>query len=124
MRDPASSADGVWRALHEVLDPCLAAGGHRVSVVDLGLITRVEAGASTLEIGITFTEVGCPFTHRVIDRIECELRKLEQFETIRVVPEWLPGWTPQRMNATARRALGDGRLALRQHLDTQRAKRA
>ncbi len=35
--------DEVLRALDEILDPCLVAAGHRISIVDMGLITRVES---------------------------------------------------------------------------------
>ena len=105
--------DAVWSALNEVADPCMAAGGHRVSIVDLGLITGVESTGRHLDIGITFTEVGCPFTHRVIDEIETRVNKLMMFESVKVTPGWLPGWTPGRMNDVARTALKSSQLQLR-----------
>lgn len=105
--------DAVWSALNEVADPCMAAGGHRVSIVDLGLITGVESTGRHLDIGITFTEVGCPFTHRVIDEIETRVNKLMMFESVKVTPGWLPGWTPARMNDVARTALKSSQLQLR-----------
>ncbi len=116
MREPCA-VEAVWEALGTVMDPCCAAGGHRISIVDLGLISRVDVIADTVEIGITFTEVGCPFTHRVIDRIESSVLALDCFRAVQVVPEWKPAWTPERMNEHARSALGESRGALRLRLE-------
>lgn len=110
--EQTTGPDAVWAALERVVDPCLAAAGHRISVVGLGLITRVDELGDQLEIGITFTEVGCPFTHRVIDRIEQEMATLGGYAGVRVVPEWRPGWTPERLAPEARAALGDSRRLL------------
>jgi len=118
MTETAEREDAVWVALAEVLDPCMAAGGHRVSVVDLGLITRVNLDSEGVEIGITFTEVGCPFTHRVIDRIESTVLGLGFFKSVRVTPEWQPGWTPERMNKVALNALQSGRQKLGRHFQS------
>jgi metal-sulfur cluster biosynthetic enzyme len=108
--------DEVLRALDEILDPCLVAAGHRISIVDMGLITRVEITGEAIEVGVTFTEVGCQFTHRVIHRIETQIQALERFKKIRVVPEWLPGWSPDRMNESARTALSESQDRLQRLL--------
>lgn len=117
MRSTEEQIQAVWGALNEVADPCMAAGGHRVSIVDLGLITGVESTGQHLDIGITFTEVGCPFTHRVIDEIENRINELMLFESVQVTPGWLPGWTPDRMNDVAKAALKNGQLRLRNVLE-------
>lgn len=103
-------APDVRAALHEVMDPCLVAAGHPMSILDLGLITRVREDAGTIEIGITFTEVGCQFTHRVMTSIEDRIRALGRHHDVRVVPDWRPGWTELRMGDRARAALANGRL--------------
>ena len=100
----------VWVALQAVMDPCLAASGHPMSVLDLGLISGVTEDGQTIEVRITFTEVGCQFTHRVISSIEDRLLALDRFRHVRVVPEWRPGWTEERMTEHARSALAQGRL--------------
>ena len=103
-------APDVWAALQGVMDPCLAASGHPMSVLDLGLISGVTEDGETIEVRITFTEVGCQFTHRVISSIEDRLLGLDRFRHVRVVPEWRPGWTEARMTEQARAALAQGRL--------------
>ena len=114
-------AEDVEAALGEVFDPCLLAAGHRMSVLALGLISRVEETASRIEVGITFTEVGCQFTHRVILSIEERLRSLGRFAEVRIVPDWSRAWTPERMQPGARRALDEGRVRLAGRLGAQLA---
>lgn len=100
----------VRAALDGVMDPCLAAAGHALSVLDLGLITRIRDEEGVIEIGITFTEVGCQFTHRVMVSIEDRVRALGRHHDVRIVPDWKPGWTEARMGERARSALANGRL--------------
>ena len=52
--------DALWNALADIRDPCMSAAGLDLSVVDLGLITRVDVSDNLIEIGITFTSVGVP----------------------------------------------------------------
>ena len=112
-------ANDVEAALDEVFDPCLLAAGHRMSVLALGLISRVQESTSGIEVGITFTEVGCQFTHRVMLSIEERLRSLGRFDEVRIVPDWSSAWTPERMRADARQALDEGRVRLAGRLGAQ-----
>jgi metal-sulfur cluster biosynthetic enzyme len=112
-------ADDVREALDGVLDPCLLAAGHKMSVLGLGLISRVEERGCGIEIGITFTEVGCQFTHRVIAAIEDRVIALGRFDDVRVLPDWSLPWTPERMEPGARAALDDGRVLLARRLGFQ-----
>lgn len=109
-------ADDVRAALDGVLDPCLLAAGHRMSVLGLGLISRVAESVEGIEIGITFTEVGCQFTHRVIASIEDRVAAIGRFDEVRVLPDWSVPWTPERMQAGARTALEEGRVRLASRL--------
>lgn len=112
-------ADDVREALDDVLDPCLLAAGHQMSVLGLGLISRVEEQAGDIEVAITFTEVGCQFTHRVIASIEDRLERLGRFNQVRVRPDWSVPWTPGRMEPGPREALEAGRVRLAGRLGLQ-----
>lgn len=114
--NPVECAPDVWAALQGVMDPCLAASGHPMSILDLGLVSGVTEEGETIELRITFTEVGCQFTHRVISSIEDRLLALDRFRHVRVVPEWRPGWTEERMTEQARAALAQGRLHMRKRI--------
>ena len=66
MSDRSGPLGEVWRAIDRVMDPCLAAGGHRVSVVVNGEPYEREVEPRLLlsdflrhELGLTGTHIGC-----------------------------------------------------------------
>ena len=97
-----NSIQDVWRALSDVKDPCNVLSGHDLSIVDMGLINRVETSDDWIEIGITFTEPGCVFGYRIIEDIEDLTAKLSGVSEIRVVPEPFPLWDESRLSLKAR----------------------
>lgn len=84
-----------------VIDPELG-----VPITDLGLVYRVEATASGVEVDITTTTPVCPlgeYLRRVVGAAVVEATGMEAVK-VDIVHD--PPWTPDRMNETARRLLG------------------
>ncbi|TQF00623.1 MAG: metal-sulfur cluster assembly factor [Spiribacter salinus] len=100
-------------ALREVRDPCMTAAGLNLSIVDLGLLRAVRVDADRIEVDVTFTEPGCPFSHRLLDDLHRVLDGLPEAERTRLNIVWSPPWTPADMTATARGQFD----AARQQLD-------
>jgi len=107
------TVEAVYEALDTVKDPCMVAGGHDLSVLDLGLVYGVEVqGDGRVRVDMTLTEVGCIFTHRVFGEVYDAVEALPGAEEVEVVPRWSPVWTPERLNPKARRALEGSRNAM------------
>jgi ring-1,2-phenylacetyl-CoA epoxidase subunit PaaD len=89
----------VWEALAEVPDPEIPV----VSVVDLGLVHRVELGGGRLRVELLPTFVGCPalelIRRSVADRLAGMATEVEVEMTF-AVP-----WTSDRITAEGRRKL-------------------
>jgi len=89
----------VWEALAEVPDPEIPV----VSVVDLGLVHRVELGGGRLRVELLPTFVGCPalelIRRSVADRLAGMAPEVEVEMTF-AVP-----WTSDRITAEGRRKL-------------------
>jgi len=98
----ADAVEAVRRALTEVKDPCNVLSGHDLSIVDMGLINRVEARGHGVEVGITFTEPACLFGYRIIEDIEDLAAGLPGVAEIRVVPEPFPLWDASRLSPKAK----------------------
>ena len=92
----------VWHALDRVKDPCNVLSGHDLSIVDMGLINRVEAQGRVIEIGVTFTAPGCLFAYRIIEDMEDLCESLPSVREIRVIPEPFPLWDESRLSSRAR----------------------
>ncbi|MBD3422590.1 MAG: DUF59 domain-containing protein [Chitinivibrionales bacterium] len=93
--------DKVMDALRNVIDP---EWGY--SLVDLGLIYRVEAVEERIEIDYTLTDPGCP----VADEIYYEIIKYvyQKTDNPRIVAKlvWTPSWGPEFMSEEARLEFG------------------
>ena len=95
----------VWEALAEVPDPEIPV----VSVVDLGLVHRVELDHGRLRVELLPTFVGCPalelIRRSVADRLAGMATEVEVEMTF-AVP-----WTSDRITAEGRRKLHDSGFA-------------
>ena len=78
-----STAEEVWEALKEVLDP-----EYPISLVDLGLIRGVEVDGSTARIKLTYTCLGCPATEMIQDDIRDRLLRMEGIEEVEIEEVW------------------------------------
>lgn len=84
-----------------MLDPELG-----ISVVDLGLVYRLEADAGAIDVDLTMTTPACPLGEHIARQAEARLAALPgvTHATVRLV--WEPPWTAERMSPAAREALG------------------
>jgi metal-sulfur cluster biosynthetic enzyme len=98
--DPLTIA--VWEAVNRIKDPCHALMGHDVSIVDLGLINRVDLVGDCLEVGITFTDTSCTFAYKIINALEDLAPTLPGVSSVKVTTETYPLWTEARLSPRAR----------------------
>ena len=101
---PAAAAidlDAVHRALAEVMDPELP----MLSVVDLGIVHRVEvdAGDGTIQVEILPTFVGCPALELIKAAIAARLAAFGR--PVEVVATFEVPWTSERISPAGRAAL-------------------
>jgi len=86
--------DALWDALGNVLDPEMG-----VSVVDLGLVRRVQAQNGDARIELIFTSPDCPFAGELIEQIRRTASNVEgiQHVSVHVLDEpW--SWDYVRLN--------------------------
>ncbi len=96
-----------WRRIQRIEDPCHALSDYPLSIADLGIVNRIEAVGADVEVGLTYTEMGCTFAHRIVARLEDELRAITGVREVRVVYEPFPPWSPERLSERARGVYAD-----------------
>ena len=94
----------------------MGAAGLDLSIVDLGLIYGVEIDDGLVNIEMTFTEIGCVFTHVIGSGVHDAVGALPGVERVELTPRWLPLWTEDRVNEKASRALSGNRSAMLQKM--------
>ncbi len=111
------SVEAVYEALDTVKDPCMGAAGLDLSIVDLGLVYGVEVQNGAVNVEITFTEIGCIFTHVIGSGVHDVVGALPGVESVELTPRWLPLWTEDRVNEKASEALSRNRDAMLQKME-------
>jgi metal-sulfur cluster biosynthetic enzyme len=95
------SREEVMDVLKNVEDPELA-----FSIVDLGLVYRVDINETAIEVDFTLTYPGCPAEDIIRKDIIETLRDAFGLVDVTATTVWSPMWGPERMSEEARVALG------------------
>lgn len=98
---PPLTPDLVTDALREVIDPEIG-----LDVVELGLVYGVDVDAGRVHVRMTMTTPACPLGEQIVGDAEEVIQRLAGARSVEVELVWDPPWTPQRMSANAREALG------------------
>jgi len=96
----------VRAALARIPDPELPV----LSIVDLGIIHRVDVGPDAIDVAILPTFVGCPALDVIRSTIGDRLGK-EFGRTVRVATTFERPWTSDRISAAGREALRQAGIA-------------
>lgn len=99
----------IWQRICSIEDPCHVLADYPLTLVDLGVINRVDLDQGYVEVGLTYTEVGCTFAPRILQRLEEEVMAVPGIESMDVVYEPFPPWSPDRMSPRAQRLYAERR---------------
>ena len=92
----------ILEALRTVIDPELG-----VSIVDLGLVYRVEIDGARVRVEMTMTSPACPLRDYIKDLVVTAIaERAAALEDIEIVIVTEPPWTSEMMSDAARRQLG------------------
>ena len=96
------TTDTIREALGTVLDPEL-----RIDVISLGLVYEVRIdNDKDIYVKLTLTTPGCPLIDFFLLDINKKLKSLEGVGEVKVDLTFDPPWTPDKMSAEAKAALG------------------
>lgn len=88
----------VTAALRAVFDPEMG-----MSIVDLGLVYRIDVDERLVRITMTLTSPGCPLHDAMAEWVREVVERIPGVEGAMVVLTFEPPWTPDRMSRAARR---------------------
>lgn len=99
----------VLERLGTVVDPCMEAAGLGLSLVDLGIVRRVEVSEREIAVELGLTEPGCGFTHALVTSVEDALAELDHGRELNVSFNWSVPWTETMMTDAGRAVFGAAR---------------
>ncbi|WP_203114565.1 1,2-phenylacetyl-CoA epoxidase subunit PaaD [Alicyclobacillus sp. TC] len=94
-------SQAVWKHLENIADPELPA----VSLVDLGIVHRVETEENRVKVELLPTFIGCPALSVIADVVARELRSLDGVESVDVQFVYDTLWTSERLTERGKLAL-------------------
>ena len=83
-----------------------------INLVDLGVIYRVAEQDGLVEVDLTFTAMGCPASHFILEDVRERLLREEGVREVRIDVVWNPPWTVARVTEAGRDALESWGLAV------------
>ena len=90
----------ILKKLAQVMNPEL-----NISVVDLGLIYKIEIKKDQVIVNMTLTSVACPLGPMIEDEIKDKIRELG-VKKIKINLVFDPPWGPEKMTKKGRKLLG------------------
>jgi metal-sulfur cluster biosynthetic enzyme len=77
--DGSVDRDAVWNALERVEDPELP-----LSIVDLGLVRRLDITDGAVSVGLTYTSLACPCVEMIREDVDAAVRAVPYVRSVRV----------------------------------------
>jgi metal-sulfur cluster biosynthetic enzyme len=77
--DGSVDRDAVWSALTRVDDPELP-----LSIVDLGLVRRLDIVDGAVTVGLTYTSLACPCVEMIREDVEAAIHGVPGVRSVRV----------------------------------------
>ncbi len=103
----AALENRVWDALSRITDPEMP-----VSLVDMGMVYRVEVAEGVAEIDLTFTSIGCPAMDMILGDVRDAVSAIPGIDRVELEVVWSPPWTKDRLTQRGRTLLSAFGLAL------------
>lgn len=98
MSSPEALAEA---ALRRVIDPETA-----LDIVSLGLVYGIDVRGPEVKLSLTMTSAACPVSELIMEEASREVAQALPDMSVTVELCWEPPWTPERMSAAAREAMG------------------
>lgn len=93
--------DQVRKALRQVKDPEL-----NLDLVVLGLIYDITVEGATVDVTMSLTSPACPVAGEIVNQARAAVEGVPGVERANVELTFSPVWTPERIPAMVRSALG------------------
>lgn len=108
MSEPSPGLDlepDLTAALETVIDPCSAATGVPLSVLDMGLVKRAERIGDRVEVDVRLTAPICWNAAPMMDAIEQAVKRTCGVDAVVCTADHGLDWTPGHMSPAATRRL-------------------
>ncbi len=109
----------IWDRLDEVIDPCSAANGTDLSIVDMGLVDRIDVDGRHVTVSMLLTSPMCLQIPYFMDEIERCVGDLDGIESVTLETDQGFEWHQDMMTDEAKERRRERRRALTREYEDQ-----
>ena len=106
--------DQIRERLHDVVDPCAAATGSNLDIVEMGLVESIDVDDGHVQVDMRLTSPVCYQVPYFVEEIEERVQPLPAVESVTVETDDGMEWTPEMISdegQARREAVLDGYAA-------------
>lgn len=104
-----TTPERVREACRSVVDPCSAATGANLDVVEMGLLRSVDLTGGHVDVGLRLTTPACEMAPYFVEELEACVGALPGVESVTVTPDHGFEWSPEMMTEAAARRRREAR---------------
>lgn len=101
-----TTAARVRDVLGDVVDPCSAATGSNLDIVEMGMVASVTVDDGHVDVSIRLTTPACLMAPYFIEEARSRVGSLPGVETVAVETDDGTEWTPERLSEAAEETRG------------------
>jgi len=98
-----TTRERVREACREVVDPCSAATGSTLDIVEMGLVKSIDVTDGHVSIAMRITTPACHMVPYFVEEVESRVSKLPDVESVALETDSGFEWTEDMMSDDARR---------------------
>ena len=115
----ALSKETVMSRLHGIIDPCSAATNVPLSIVEMGMVEKIEFASGNVVVALRMTSPFChaqPYFEMEVERV---LADIPEIGAVICCFDYGANWRPEDMTASARQKLDARRELVRRRAQAQ-----
>ena len=117
---PEPSPLAVREKLDEIVDPCSEARGTDISIVEMGLLKRIEVDGGTVHVELRITSPSCMMVGYFIEQAQERVGALEGVEEVTLSTDAGMRWTDDMMAESAKERRREHQRALAERYEQER----
>ena len=95
------TTDEIKEIIRPIRDPDIG-----ISIVELGLIYKIENDDGNINIDMTFTTPACPYGPQLLEEVRYTLTSLEGIKSVNIDIVWEPPWSMDNLSEETKLELG------------------
>lgn len=117
---PEPSPLAVREELDEIVDPCSEARGTDISIVEMGLLKRIEVDGGAVHVELRITSPSCMMVGYFIEQAQERVGALEGVEEVTLSTDAGMRWTDDMMAESAKERRREHQRALAERYEQER----